>query len=1170
MSTHQRKKNKKRSYEEQHPDEPIDQTIASEAVEKRKRGFDDNDGSDSVNKISDAAPRTANLTPRKVNSAGKPADAGIIDRVYVENFMCHRKLTVTLCQNVNFIHGQNGSGKSAVLAAIQICLGAGARRTHRARNLRELIRKGSSPGTCARVRVTLLNKGSDAFQHEVYGDHITVERSIASSSGGYNGYKLLNTEMKEKSRSKKDLDLMLDQLNIQVENPVAVLDQEEAKKFLTGKAEDKYAFFMKATELERIDRSYASTQDTVYELEETNNRIRDSLKPASDNVKKLEKEWENCQELEKLEGSIGDQRILYAWSFVKELQKNVQKEEKILNMLNAKLAQRSEEFEQFKDINSGAQEEHIKSLNDKMALLTEEAQQARSNKLDMAENVRKAMAPVKKTERELKDCKRDGVLAKRRIVAATNRLKNARDEILKNAGNAESEEARRTEMMEQTESSISEDKVKLEKQKTSVAQCLNDYDELEPHVDQAKSNVNAVNVQMHAVLKRGNELKSTAGSRSLAVFGPKCATMAKKVEEARKSGRFRGPVAGPIGSFIKVAPGKEHLAKLAEKALGNGMLDRFVVTTDSDRKLYMKLRQDAGCSSRDCGVFQQANVPRYRNIPPPPCDGVETAVTVLSVSDDLVFNCLVDNSRIDQTALCESREHSEEKLLIRNENTRKDAVRGGKITKVFFLPKGDFWQVKNGLRSLVSNEAKLKQIIGVDRTAAIREAEHEATALKKEADELKKKLSDVQREHKDMKRKWNEESKSIRKIASNLETLQSTLERLKEEAISSEEVTIDTTDLEEDVKNAQDSLEVEKRKEYELSESIEALKPELIQAQRDHQEILSRNEKVIEDMASVEKEIEGNIKEAAKRQKNLENKEAKLSKLEEGVDQQSEVLKERNTKVEESLYKARVTTYKLNEAHDEGGSIELSDEKLAAVKPVETTDTPDTYKKKVQKMQKKIEQERKKRELTDSDPVVIFEKYQRAKNDIASKLNAIKKVKANVEVLIADLRDRKNRWKIFRKHIGRLTNDTFDEILNKKGSCGEIEFDHQTTRLNIVVQKDNTNDMSQTKDVKALSGGERSFTTLSLLLALGENLETPFRVMDEFDVFLDPISRKIALDTMVEIAKQMEHRQFIFITPQDVSSLTPDPKKLKIIKMKPPSREQQTLEEVGLVSPVSK
>lgn len=87
------------------------------------------------------------------------------------------------------------------------------------------------------------------------------------------------------------------------------------------------------------------------------------------------------------------------------------------------------------------------------------------------------------------------------------------------------------------------------------------------------------------------------------------------------------------------------------------------------------------------------------------------------------------------------------------------------------------------------------------------------------------------------------------------------------------------------------------------------------------------------------------------------------------------------------------------------------------------------------------------------------------------------------------------------------------------------------------------------------SGGERSFPTLSLLLALGESLETPFRVMDEFNFFLDPVSRKIALDTMISVGKAMEHRQFIFITPQDLSGLTTDPK-LKIILMKPPERSQ--------------
>lgn len=136
-----------------------------------------------------------------------------------------------------------------------------------------------------------------------------------------------------------------------------------------------------------------------------------------------------------------------------------------------------------------------------------------------------------------------------------------------------------------------------------------------------------------------------------------------------------------------------------------------------------------------------------------------------------------------------------------------------------------------------------------------------------------------------------------------------------------------------------------------------------------------------------------------------------------------------------------------------------------------------------------------------------------------------------------------------------MSNSSFDEVLNRKGSSGIIKFDHVNKTLNLVVQKDNANENSQTDDVKSLSGGERSYTTLALLLALGESLETPFRVMDEFDVFLDPIARKIALQTMIEVAKSFEHRQFIFITPQDLSNIKTDPK-LKILEMKPPERNQ--------------
>lgn len=217
-----------------------------------------------------------------------------------------------------------GSGKSAILAAIQICLGAGARRTNRARNLKELVRKDASCSH-AKVQVTLLNRGTDGYHHEVYGDTITVERTI-SLKGGYNGYKLLDANLKEQSRSKKDLDEMLDRLNIQVENPVAILDQEDSKKFLTGKAEDKYAFFMKATELERIDRSYATTLDKLDEMGDQSDRMNRGLETDLHEMESLKKEWEKHQEIEKLKDKLATLYEAYGWASYKDSYQQLKQE----------------------------------------------------------------------------------------------------------------------------------------------------------------------------------------------------------------------------------------------------------------------------------------------------------------------------------------------------------------------------------------------------------------------------------------------------------------------------------------------------------------------------------------------------------------------------------------------------------------------------------------------------------------------------------------------------------------------------------------------------------------------------------------------------------------------------------------------------------------------------
>ena len=63
--------------------------------------------------------------------------------------------------------------------------------------------------------------------------------------------------------------------------------------------------------------------------------------------------------------------------------------------------------------------------------------------------------------------------------------------------------------------------------------------------------------------------------------------------------------------------------------------------------------------------------------------------------------------------------------------------------------------------------------------------------------------------------------------------------------------------------------------------------------------------------------------------------------------------------------------------------------------------------------------------------------------------------------------------------------------------------------------------------------------------------DTPFRVLDEFDVFMDDTYRSIAVDMLMEVCDEQPNRQFVFITPQDMHPfLRNRPHVPKIIKMK--------------------
>lgn len=71
------------------------------------------------------------------------AKNGWVQSIEVWDFMCHRHLLVRLSPNINFITGNNGSGKSAILTALTVCLGGRASSTQRAASLASLIREGA-------------------------------------------------------------------------------------------------------------------------------------------------------------------------------------------------------------------------------------------------------------------------------------------------------------------------------------------------------------------------------------------------------------------------------------------------------------------------------------------------------------------------------------------------------------------------------------------------------------------------------------------------------------------------------------------------------------------------------------------------------------------------------------------------------------------------------------------------------------------------------------------------------------------------------------------------------------------------------------------------------------------------------------------------------------------
>lgn len=91
----------------------------------------------------------------------------------------------------------------------------------------ELIKNGQNS---ASIEIQIHNYESDGYEYDKYGDKIIVLRSFTAA--GASTYKLKNSDGQLVSTSREDLMRILMYLNIQVDNPVCVLNQDASRSFL--------------------------------------------------------------------------------------------------------------------------------------------------------------------------------------------------------------------------------------------------------------------------------------------------------------------------------------------------------------------------------------------------------------------------------------------------------------------------------------------------------------------------------------------------------------------------------------------------------------------------------------------------------------------------------------------------------------------------------------------------------------------------------------------------------------------------------------------------------------------------------------------------------------------------------------------------------------------------
>ncbi|XP_066170860.1 structural maintenance of chromosomes protein 6 [Sylvia atricapilla] len=1032
-------------------------------------------------------------------------EVGIIESIQLKNFMCHSNLgPFQFGSNLNFVVGTNGSGKSSVLTALIVGLGGKATATNRGSALKMFIQKGE---TSAHISITLRNQGRDAFKPELYGTSITVNQRI--NQDGSRTCKLRNKSGTIISSKKEELIGILDHFNIQVDNPVSILTQEMSKQFLQTKNEgDKYKFFMKATQLEQMKEDYSV-------IGKTKKNIHVQIEQGEERLEELKKLYLEKKEIFKsiafvndMQSRLKDLKHQMAWAVVSEMEKEIEVLEEGVRAEegNTEFLQKVEECQ----VKVNEAEKRYKAIQDKLISVSEEAQALHPQCITLKAEVQAKRKAVHETEiiynrskTELKRLEKDSQQLSKRI----EELKNCANQV---SEPEKLERQRRIAYLREQLKAFHDEEIMIGQQVDQFQQAISKCWEEHSRLGRERSEV------QQALDAQQKQLRDMKGSKTntLKRFGPHIPAFLEAIELAYKQGRFRKKPLGPLGALIH--PKDPELILAIESCL-KGLLQAFCCDNHSDERTLQFLMSKHYAR----GHRPQIIVNKFQNkiydtsqkaVHHPEFPSVLTA---LEIDNPVVANCLIDMRGIETVLLIKSSRRAREVM---------QCNRPPKNCKEAFTAEGD--QVFE--RRYYSSSYVRPKFLSQDVEAEISHLDKEIENKKAQLAASQQRLYSIENEIRQNKDHLYAHQRHQKQLQVKVRTANAEIADLEN---VEEHQSADVHILEDEAEENKSRMECVKQDMQLQSRKVEELKNNLEAAEKKLEEVKEKIHQVEEIAGPIKAELNQAESEVENSKRHLQHYEDKQREHVACINKHKDLLVSKGKELEEKMAKAR----------------QIFSERIKVSRTVKSLDAE------MNRLREKINSESSHRGNREE----IIQQFHYAKEryeDASSKLKNSRRFIAKLDEVMTE------RLKVYRQFLRSLSMQCklhFEQLLRLRGCSGHIIFDHKNETLSITVQP-REEEKAAHCDLRSLSGGERSFSTVCFILSLWNITESPFRCMDEFDVYMDMLNRRIAIDMILERADFQRHRQFILFTPLSMSSLPTSPH-IRILRMPDPPRGQRTL-----------